>query len=87
MRPAATLIAGLAELADHYETLLCDVWGVVHDGVAAFPEACAALTRWKAGVGPVILISNAPRPEAAVARQLEGLGAPISAWSAIVTSG
>ena len=83
----ATLDGGLAELAQHYDTLFCDVWGVVHDGVAAFPAACEALARWRAEVGPVILISNAPRPEGAVATQLQGLGAPAGSWSAIVTSG
>jgi HAD superfamily hydrolase (TIGR01459 family) len=82
-----TPIDGLAELAQRYDTLFCDVWGVVHDGVAAFPAACQALARWRAEVGPVILISNAPRPEGAVATQLQGLGAPAQAWSAIVTSG
>lgn len=82
-----TLVTGLGDLAPYYDTLFCDVWGVVHDGLAAFPAACAALARWKAEVGPVILISNAPRPEGAVAIQLDGLAAPRAAWSAIVTSG
>lgn len=82
-----TLIPGLSALAGRYDVLLCDVWGVVHDGVAAFPAACAALSRWREGCGPVILISNAPRPEGAVAAQLDALGTPRAAWSAIVTSG
>jgi HAD superfamily hydrolase (TIGR01459 family) len=67
--------------------LLCDVWGVVHDGVRAFPGPCAALVRWRADRGPVILISNSPRPRADVAVQLDQLGAPREAWSALVTSG
>jgi HAD superfamily hydrolase (TIGR01450 family) len=67
--------------------LLCDVWGVVHDGVRAFPGPCAALARWRAERGPVILISNSPRPRADVAVQLDQLGAPREAWSALVTSG
>jgi HAD superfamily hydrolase (TIGR01459 family) len=80
-------ISGLSLLAGRYDVLLCDVWGVVHNGREAFPGACAALTRWIAQAGPVILISNAPRPEAAVAAQLDSLGVPREAWTAIVTSG
>jgi HAD superfamily hydrolase (TIGR01459 family) len=81
------LIPGLGALAGRYDVLLCDIWGVIHDGQAAFPAACAALTRWRAELGPVILISNAPRPADGVAAQLGLLGVPRTAWSAIVTSG
>jgi HAD superfamily hydrolase (TIGR01459 family) len=80
-------IPGLSVLASRYDVLLCDIWGVVHNGREAFPAACAAMTRWIAQAGPVILISNAPRPEAAVAIQLDSLGVPREAWTAIVTSG
>lgn len=81
------VIKGLGALAGRYDALLCDVWGVIHNGREAFPEACAALGHWRQAVGPVILISNAPRPAEAVARQLDGLGVPRNSWSAIVTSG
>jgi HAD superfamily hydrolase (TIGR01459 family) len=81
------VISGLGELARRFDSLLCDVWGVIHNGRESFPEACAALARWRAQIGPVILISNAPRPAEAVARQLDGLDVPRGSWSAIVTSG
>jgi len=81
------LISGLGALAGRYDTLLCDVWGVIHNGRESFPAACAALIRWRAEVGPVVLISNAPRPEGSVAVQLDGLGVPRAAWSAVATSG
>ena len=45
-----------------YDVVLCDVWGVVHNGVAATPEACDALARFRAAGGTVVLITNAPRP-------------------------
>ncbi|HEY2481689.1 MAG TPA: TIGR01459 family HAD-type hydrolase [Caulobacteraceae bacterium] len=80
-------ISGLARLAGRYDILLCDVWGVVHNGREAFPAACEALAQWRMDVGPVVLISNAPRPEGAVATQLDSLGVPRTAWTAIVTSG
>lgn len=80
-------ISGLADLAGRYDTLLCDVWGVIHNGAEAYPVPCAALARWRADVGPVILVSNSPRPSAEVIRQLDSLGVPREAWSEIVTSG
>jgi ribonucleotide monophosphatase NagD (HAD superfamily) len=81
------LIDGLGGLADGYDVLLCDIWGVLHDGREAFPAACDALARWRARVGPVVLISNSPRPAPQVALQLVELGAPPAAWTSIVTSG
>jgi HAD superfamily hydrolase (TIGR01459 family) len=81
------LPSGLSALADRYDVLLCDVWGVIHNGVESFPEACRALVEWRAHHGPVILISNAPRPSADVVEQLDRLGVPREAWSAFVTSG
>ena len=81
------LIDGLSSLAGDYDVLLCDIWGVIHNGREAFPAACAALARWRAERGPVVLISNSPRPWPGVAAQLDDLGAPREAWTSIVTSG
>jgi HAD superfamily hydrolase (TIGR01459 family) len=80
-------VAGLSELTGRYDLLLCDVWGVIHNGRWSFPEACEALTRWQETVGPVVLISNAPRPSAPIHAQLDSLKVPRSAWSTLVTSG
>jgi len=81
------MIERFAPLARGYEVLLCDVWGVVHNGVAAFPETCDALARFRADGGCVILITNAPRPGAAVQRMLDRLGVPHDAYDAIMSSG
>jgi len=81
------LILHFSTLAPAYDVLLCDVWGVVHNGVMAFPHACDALMRARAGGAKVILITNAPRPSAVVARQLEKLHVPRETYDAIVSSG
>jgi HAD superfamily hydrolase (TIGR01459 family) len=81
------LIEGLRDVADGYDTLLCDVWGVIHNGLQSFPDACQALAQWRAARGPVVLISNSPRPWREVADQLDQLNVPRAAWSDIVTSG
>jgi HAD superfamily hydrolase (TIGR01459 family) len=80
-------LSGLSEIAQDYDVLLCDVWGVIHNGRESFPAACAALERFAAERGPVILISNSPRPAADVAVQLDSLKVPRAAWTAFVTSG
>jgi HAD superfamily hydrolase (TIGR01459 family) len=74
-------------LAQHYDVLLCDVWGVIHNGVAAFAPACDALLRFRKRGGAAILITNAPRPGEAVARILDRLAVPRQAYDAITSSG
>src|SRR5260370_2780593 len=71
-----------------YDVALCDVWGVVHNGVAAAAEACDALARFRNQGGPVVLITNAPRPGEIVARTtLERLCVARAAYDGIVSSG
>jgi HAD superfamily hydrolase (TIGR01459 family) len=84
---ALQALSGLSQIADQYDVLLCDVWGVIHNGRERFPAACAALERFAAERGPVILISNSPRPSAAVEEQLDELMVPRSAWTSFITSG
>jgi HAD superfamily hydrolase (TIGR01459 family) len=81
------IIEQFAPLARGYDVLLCDVWGVVHNGVAAFAPACEALIRFRAGRGTVVLITNAPRPGASVQRILDRLNVPHDAYDAIMSSG
>src|SRR3974390_1018027 len=81
------LIPHFSALAPGYDVLLCDVWGVVHNGVTAFPHACDALMHARAGGAALILITNAPRPSEIVARQLEKLHVPRETYDAIVSSG
>src|SRR3974390_3818806 len=81
------LIPHFSALAPGYDVLLCDVWGVVHNGVTAFPHACDALMHARARGAAVILITNAPRPSEIVARQLERLHVPRETYDGIVSSG
>ena len=87
MPTAPVLTDHFATLAGGYDAVLSDVWGVIHNGIAAFPEASDALTRFRATGGAVVLISNAPRPGVQVVRMLDRMGVPHSAYDAIVTSG
>jgi HAD superfamily hydrolase (TIGR01459 family) len=80
-------LPGLSAVAADYDILLCDVWGVIHNGRESWPEACDALTRFNTGGGHVVLISNSPRPASDVIAQLDALGVPRDSWRAFVTSG
>ena len=77
----------LRDLVDGVDVVLSDIWGVVHNGLVAFPEACAALHNFRKQGGTVILITNAPRPADSVQRQLHKFGIADETYDAIVTSG
>jgi HAD superfamily hydrolase (TIGR01459 family) len=84
---SAILTDHFESLARNYDAVLSDVWGVIHNGVASFPAACEALSRFRERGGSVVLISNAPRPGNQVIRLLDHLHVPRSAYDGIMTSG
>jgi HAD superfamily hydrolase (TIGR01459 family) len=77
----------LSDLVNGVEVILSDIWGVVHNGLESFPEACEALHTYRQRGGTVILITNAPRPADSVQRQLRKLGVADETYDAIVSSG
>src|SRR5258708_33171991 len=77
----------LRDLVTGVDVVLSDIWGVVHNGLVAFPEACEALHAFRKQGGTVILITNAPRPADSVQRQLRKLGVADDVYDAIVSSG
>jgi HAD superfamily hydrolase (TIGR01459 family) len=81
------VLHGFSAIAPNYDVILCDIWGVLHDGLRAHPGAGDALKRFRAGGGTVVLVSNAPRPSETVVPHLDQLGVIREAWDGIVTSG
>lgn len=82
------IVPGLSAVDTRYTTLFCDVWGVVHNGVACFPAAVEALKRYRAERGAtVVLVTNSPRRHRQVTEQLRDLGVEDAAYDAVVTSG
>ena len=77
----------LRDLVVDTDVVLSDIWGVVHNGIESFPEACEALRSYRSRGGTVILITNAPRPADSVQRQLRKLGVADDSYDAIVSSG
>ncbi|HSZ10609.1 MAG TPA: hypothetical protein VK759_00440, partial [Rhizomicrobium sp.] len=78
---------GLSEIASDYDALICDVWGVLHDGQEPRLAAANALSHFRRAHGPVVLLSNAPRPVADIEAQFTRIGVPLDCYDAIVTSG
>jgi HAD superfamily hydrolase (TIGR01459 family) len=76
-----------SELDPRYRVILCDIWGVIHDGVHLYPHAAERLAEWRQAGRSVILITNAPRTAEAVEQQLGRIGLPSKAWDGIATSG
>jgi len=81
------LISGLSEIAPGHDALICDVWGVVHDGHRHHAAAAEALYRFKQEHGPVVLLTNAPRVPSEVQAQCTSYGLPPDCYDAIVSSG
>lgn len=81
------VISTLSEVSDRYEALFVDLWGCVHNGVKALPQAVTALIRYREQGGVVILVTNSPRARQGVEKQLETFGVPQDSWDTIATSG
>ena len=81
------LITALSDISDAYDALFVDLWGCVHDGVRALPDAVAALQAYRAKGGTVALVSNSPRARKGIEKQLAEFGISPEAWDTIATSG
>lgn len=81
------ILKSLSDVSSQYDTLFCDLWGCLHNGRAPYPAAIAALQAFRHQGGHVVLLTNAPRPSAAVITTLDRMGVPRDAWDLVVSSG
>ncbi|MEN3971342.1 TIGR01459 family HAD-type hydrolase [Sphingomicrobium sp. XHP0235] len=77
----------LDDLPSRYDTILCDVWGVIHDGARLFPDTLARLERWREEGRTVVILTNAPRPADRVVADLEAIGLSRELWHDLTSSG
>ena len=77
----------LAALPERYRLVLCDVWGVIHDGRRLYPGAAERLRQWQSEGRCVILVTNAPRPAEAVEAHLARVGMTERLWDGVASSG
>jgi ribonucleotide monophosphatase NagD (HAD superfamily) len=85
--PRVPVVDGLGAIADRYDVVLCDIWGVLHNGQESFRPASDALVAFRKRGGTVVLVSNAPRPSPPIHQQVLSLGVSPDAFDAVVTSG
>ncbi|MGK2921457.1 MAG: TIGR01459 family HAD-type hydrolase [Methyloceanibacter sp.] len=84
---AVPIVDSVQDIGKGYRAWFVDIWGVMHNGRTAFPEAAAATRAFRQAGGIVVLLSNSPRPSPAVQEQLREFGVPDGAYDATVTSG
>lgn len=80
---------GLNKVADRYEAVIFDLWGVLHDGTALFPGVLPCLAALRAAGKTIGILSNSPRPVALAAANIAekfGLQAGTH-YDALLTSG
>ncbi|MFQ3360892.1 MAG: TIGR01459 family HAD-type hydrolase [Alphaproteobacteria bacterium] len=77
----------IAEISTKYKVILCDIWGVLHNGKHLFENAVQSLLKYSKSGGYVVLITNAPRPSIDVARQLNQMGLNKNSYNLIISSG
>jgi HAD superfamily hydrolase (TIGR01459 family) len=80
-------LSGFAPLAERYDGFVLDLWGVIHDGINAFPHAVETLRRLRAANKRTLLLSNVPRPNAAVQTMMQRMGIEDALYTDILTSG
>jgi HAD superfamily hydrolase (TIGR01459 family) len=86
-RPEIPVLASIADLSATRKAWLCDIWGVLHNGVRIFEPAVAACLAFRRRGGAIVLISNTPKPSPEIIEHLRELGMPDDAYNALVTSG
>ena len=77
------IINHFADISGQYDAAFVDLWGCMHNGIEALPDAVAAMQTYRAAGGIVVLVTNSPRPWDSVARQINGFGVPDDAWDAL----
>ncbi|TNE58424.1 MAG: TIGR01459 family HAD-type hydrolase [Alphaproteobacteria bacterium] len=81
------VIHAFSEIEGRYKAVLCDIWGVIHNGKAPFGSAVSVLAKYRAQGGRVVMLSNSPRLSGAIPAQFSEIGVPNDFYDAIVTSG
>lgn len=81
------IITHFSEVSDHYDAAFVDLWGCMHNGIEAFMPAVAAMQKFRAEGGIVVLVTNSPRPRFSVAAQIKDMGVPDDCYDTIATSG
>lgn len=83
----AMQIKGLCEIAQNYDAMLIDQFGVLHDGHTLYPGALQVLAALHALETPVVVLTNSGKRASANVARLLKLGVPRSHFVDVVSSG
>lgn len=78
---------GLHSLAERYDGLLVDQYGVLHDGMRPYPGAADALAAWRAMGKRCIVLSNSGKRAAYNAARLASFGLGPMHYDLVMSSG
>lgn len=81
------MLGGFGEIADRYDCVLMDVWGVLIDGGHVYPAAVACLEALAQRGVPTVLVSNTSRRSDGLQRMLADFGIARAAYRDTVTAG
>ena len=79
--------AGLSAMAERYDAFIIDLWGVMHDGLKAYPAAVGALAELRRTGKKSVILSNAPRRAAVIAARNAEIGIPAELPDHLLSSG
>ena len=80
-------INNFSEVYEKYDSVICDIWGVIHNGYKLFRSSVDCLYKLKNMGYPIILVSNAPRPGEEIKLMLKNMGLEKNCYDKIITSG
>jgi HAD superfamily hydrolase (TIGR01459 family) len=80
-------ITGLSDIADRFDLYLVDQYGVLHDGVAAYPGVVDGLARLQSRGSRVIVLTNSGKDALQNRARLAALGIEGAYVHAVVSSG
>ena len=78
---------GFAAIAADYDGFVCDLWGVIHDGVNPLAGAPDCLRHIEAAGKRVVLLTNAPRRADAIIKQLRKMEIGDALYDGVMSSG
>jgi len=80
-------LVGLSEIAGQFDGFILDLWGLIHDGVTAYPGVVETFEALQASEIKTILLSNAPRRSHLLVDGMTNMGIKRDLYGDVFSSG
>ena len=87
MKSSVKEITGVSEIANKYDCVLLDQFGVIHDGKTPYPNAINAINKLSEAGVKIIILSNSSKQSHHAAEKLQRMGVDTTKITGIITSG